>query len=64
MSEKQEKKFTLTESQLKALTAEAYEKGLIKGQPMEEVGTFDDAQEYSRKTLEELLGLKDNEGVE
>lgn len=60
---KEEEKFTLTASELRALTAEAYEKGLIKGQPMEKVGGYEEAQGYTRKTIDELLGLTDDEGV-
>lgn len=60
---KEEKKFTLTESELKSLMNEYYEKGLVKGQPLESNGSFEDAKEYTRKSFEELLGLDDDEGV-
>ena len=63
MSDK-EKTYTLTETELKTLTTESYEKGLAKGQPMEVAGNFEEAQAYTRKTVGELLGLKDDEGVE
>ena len=57
-----EKTYTLTEDQIKKMTADAYKEGLAKGIPP--TGTFEEAEEVKKKTLGELLGLTDPGAVE
>ena len=65
MTEKTDKKYTLSAAEVKELTATAYKEGLARGQPIEDTsGTIEDAKEIQKKTFAELLGLTglDNEG--
>jgi len=54
--------YTLTEEQIKKITADAYKEGLAKGIPP--AGTYEEAEEVKKKTLGELLGLTDPGKVE